>query len=251
MGASLMSRRAFRTKALGVVVPVHDEGKLLGDALDALGAAFGDIRDTDSLLVLVFDSCRDESVDVARKWTSELSGRHDLAVNCIVTDAQNVGVARRLGCAAVLRHWPGHSPERVWIATTDADSRVPRAWLSEQVRQHERGSDVWVGRVAVESNDARPDTLGRWQREYDREVHPIHGASLGFNGAKYLAVGGFSPLETGEDRDLLSALVSSGARVYFDSSLRVLTSARHRGRAPHGFADAFHRFDLALDAIAD
>jgi hypothetical protein len=90
----------------------------------------------------------------------------------------------------------------------------------------------------------------RSEREYDREAHPIHGANLGFNAAQYLAAGGFLPLETGEDRALLQALVDVGASTYFDSSLRVLTSARRRGHAPHGFAEAFHSFD-AFGAIAD
>jgi glycosyltransferase involved in cell wall biosynthesis len=59
---------------LGVVVPVHNEEQLLAGALDAIEAAFVDVRDTRiaSHLVLVFDSCCDTSVDVARKWAGDL-----------------------------------------------------------------------------------------------------------------------------------------------------------------------------------
>jgi glycosyltransferase involved in cell wall biosynthesis len=253
MGARLVSRHAIRTKALGVVVPVHNEEELLGHALDALEAAFNDIRDAHipSHLILVFDSCRDASVEVARGWTESLPPHTVLGVSAITSNARNVGAARRRGCAAVLDHWENLSPEHVWIATTDADSRVPRTWLREQVQHHERGDDVWAGRVAVKSEGVGAETVRRWERAYDREADPIHGASLGFNGAKYVAVGGFSPLETGEDRALLHALEDSGATTYFDTSLRVLTSARRRGHAPHGFADAFHSFDSVLGAIAD
>jgi glycosyltransferase involved in cell wall biosynthesis len=243
----------IRTKALGVVIPVHNEEQLLGGTLDALGAAFDEVRDRRlSLhLVLVFDSCRDASLDVARRWEKSVFRRSALSVSAITADARSVGVARRLGCVAVLDHWADLSPEHVWIATTDADSRVPRAWLREQLEHHEAGSDVWAGRVAVQVEGECRETLKRWQREYDREAYPIHGASLGFNGAKYLTAGGFLPLETGEDRALVYALVESGATTHFESSLRVVTSARRRGHAPHGFAETFHLFNPILDAIAD
>jgi glycosyltransferase involved in cell wall biosynthesis len=248
-----VSARILRTKAVGVVVPVHNEAALLGDALDALKVAFTHLRNTGipSLLTLVFDSCDDKSVDVARQWTRGLSGRTALSVSAIISDARNVGVARSVGCAATLDHFHDQSPEHVWIATTDADSRVPRTWISEQIRHHEKGIDAWAGRVSLDGEGTRSDTLRRWQRAYDREIDPVHGASLGFNGAKYLAVGGFSPLETGEDRALLSALAASRATTHFDSSLRVLTSMRNQGRAPHGFAEAIHGFDSWLGAIAD
>ena len=249
-----MSRHTLiRSKALGVVIPVHNEEQLLGGALDALGAAFAEVRDTrlPLHLALVFDSCRDASRDVARRWEQSFSRVSALSVSTIATEARNVGVARRLGSAAVLEHWDGLSPENIWIATTDADSRVPRAWLREQLRRHEAGTDVWAGRVAVQVDGEVRETMKRWQREYDHEAYPIHGASLGFNGAKYLMGGGFLPLETGEDRALLYAMVESGATAHFESSLRVVTSARRRGHAPHGFAETFHGYDTAFGAIAD
>jgi glycosyltransferase involved in cell wall biosynthesis len=249
-----VSRHAFiRTKALGVVVPVHNEEQLLGGSLDALGEAFADVRDRrlPLRLVLVFDSCRDASVDVARRWERNLVKPEALSVSMITSDSRNVGAARRLGCDAVFDHWQDLSPEHVWIATTDADSRVPRAWLREQLEKHEAGTDVWAGRVAVQIEGEGRETLKRWQRVYDREAYPVHGASLGFNGASYLSAGGFLPLETGEDRALLRALVESGAATHFEPSLRVVTSARRRGHAPRGFAEAFHLFDPVLDAIAD
>jgi glycosyltransferase involved in cell wall biosynthesis len=248
-----MRRRSPRTKALGVVVPIHDEEDLLSDALEALGATFADVRDArvPSHLVLVFDSCRDASVDVATRWAKSLPRLEPLTMSALTLDARNVGVARRLGCAAVLEHWENHRPENVWIATTDADSRVPQNWLREQVRRHDRGTDVWAGRVSVRDEGVSHETARRWQREYDREAQPIHGASLGFNGAKYLAAGGFSSLETGEDRALMQRLVEAGATTHFDSALRVETSARRWGHAPHGFAEAFHSFDEVFGAIAD
>jgi glycosyltransferase involved in cell wall biosynthesis len=243
-----------RTQALGVVIPVHNEAELLGDAVSALGEAFAALRHVNILtrLVIVFDACRDASASVARAWEEQVSRRSPLIVSAITCDANNVGLARNLGCAVVLKKWRELDPTRIWIATTDADSRVPRGWLRAQVRRHESGADVWAGRVCVRDYEPKyREVVSRWQREYDEELQPIHGANLGFNAAKYVASGGFPFLETGEDRALVEALVGSGAVPYFDSSHRVMTSARRRARAPHGFAEALHEFGVALGASAD
>jgi hypothetical protein len=173
-------------------------------------------------------------------------------VSAIPCEANNVGIARDLGCAVILNHWREIELSSIWIATTDADSRVPRAWLRAQVRHHNAGVDVWAGRVSVyDSGPHDQEIVSRWQREYETELEPIHGASLGFNAEKYLLAGGFPPLETGEDRALLYGLVESGARAYFDSSHRVVTSARRRARAPHGFAETLHDYGLASGPSAD
>jgi hypothetical protein len=106
------------------------------------------------------------------------------------------------------------------------------------------GIDAWAGRVLVHDwADLRRATALRWQREYERERRPIHGANLGFAADRYFAVGGFLPLATGEDRALVKALLDDGATVHFDSLTRVATSSRHRARAPKGFASALRRID--------
>jgi hypothetical protein len=237
-----------RTQAVGVVVPVHNEAKLLGNALTGLGESFIALRDAKILthLAIVFDACRDASVSVASEWVDQMSPRGFLTVSTINCEANNVGIARNLGCEAILDYWIEIDVASIWIATTDADSRVPRAWLRAQVRHHDAGVDVWAGRVSVrESEPHHREVVSRWQREYDAELQPIHGASLGFNAEKYLSVGGFPALATGEDRALLHSMLESGVQAYFDSSHRVLTSARRRARAPHGFAETLYDFGVA------
>jgi glycosyltransferase involved in cell wall biosynthesis len=249
-----MAHLLLRTRALGVVVPVHNEEELLGEALHSLADAFAELRDVSiaTHVVLVFDSCRDASASVARRWHESLSRRSPLVVSAITCEANSVGVARKLGCAVILEHWNMIDPSMMWIATTDADSRVPRAWLRAQVGYHELGVDLWAGRVAVSDDEPRRrEWLSRWQRQYDAELHPVHGASLGFNAEKYLVAGGFAPIQTGEDRALVRSLVDSGARAFYDSTLPVVTSPRRTARAPHGFAEALHDFDADFDAIAD
>jgi len=231
-----------RTLAVGVVVPVHNEQELLGAALAALANAFDQLSRGNLLLrtAVVLDMCSDASEEITREWRSALARRlSSLELTVISCSSKNVGRARALGCAALLAQWSRIDPSRIWLATTDADSRVSKDWLSTQVAQHEADVDHWAGRVSVTDwSEYRDETSSRWQYEYEREIQPIHGANLGFNAAAYLAAGGFASLATGEDRALHRALVAHGAFTYFDSAAPVVTSARRRARAPLGFAHA-------------
>jgi hypothetical protein len=111
---------------------------------------------------------------------------------------------------------------------------------------HERGADVWTGRVEVEDwSSFQPTTSLTWQASYDREVVPVHGASLGFNAQMYLNVGGFTAVRTGEDRALFRAIVDRGGVACADVEVRVVTSGRRQARAPMGFAAVLTALDGA------
>ena len=128
---------------------------------------------------------------------------------------------------------------------------MPSEWLGAQIHEHEEGADLWSGRVAiVESSAEREATVAQWRGDYEVEVQPIHGTSLGFNAAVYRAVGGFPPLATGEDRALRQSLVALGARVHYNSSVRVVTSARRNARSPLGFAHALDVIEASLPSSA-
>jgi hypothetical protein len=237
-----------RTQALGIVLPVHDEEALLGAALAALEVAVDQvIGDVPCHTVLVFDQCRDRSRDIATRWRRDLrSRRRDHLVSEIVIGAAKVGSARRAGCAAALAAAAGSGipPSSIWLATTDADSRVPEQWLSTQVARHDAGADVWSGTVTVHDwTDRRDSTAAEWGRRYEAELEPAHGASLGFNGQVYLGVGQFESLPSGEDRSFLRAAKAYGANCCFDRSAPVTTSARRDARAPHGFSEALWRIE--------
>lgn len=238
-----------RTLAVGVVVPVHNEQELLGFALASLLDAFDRLsgRGLSLRAVVVLDACRDASEEITGQWQVALAQRRSpLEVTVATCSARNVGRARALGFAALLAQSSRWDPSRIWLATTDADSRVPRDWLAAQVSQHEAGVDHWSGRVSVADwSGHHGETRSRWQDKYENEYQPIHGASMGFTAAAYIAAGGFEPLETGEDRALHRALVAQGALSYYDSVVRVVTSARRRARAPLGFAHALDVIDTS------
>jgi hypothetical protein len=236
-----------RTRAVGVVVPVHNEEELLGSALTAIDLAFADVlhEPIACRTAIVLDNCRDGSATIARDWIRALARRggphRAVVVRC---RSAGVGSARRLGASTLLRTWRAFSPGNIWLATTDADSRVPRGWISAQLAAHEVGADIWAGRVMVEDWSPYGERMARlWNQTYDRERLPVHGASLGFNAQMYLDVGGFSALRSGEDRALHQAIVEAGGRAATGREARVITSARRQGRAPLGFAHALASFD--------
>jgi glycosyltransferase involved in cell wall biosynthesis len=244
--------RLTRTLAVGVVIPVHNEEELLGAALASLNESFAELRGMglDLKMAVVLDDCHDDSADVVARWAHR-HGRKRSFVKSVVRTcaANNVGVARGLGCAALLDEWNQVDPSRIWLATTDADSRVPRDWLNAQLERHETGVDLWSGRVSVEDwSFHSSETASRWRREYEAEDIPIHGANLGFNAGAYLATGGFVSMRTGEDRALHRALSDWGAVSHNDPAVRVVTSSRRNARAPLGFSHALDMMGMSFDA---
>lgn len=239
--------RRERTRAVGVVLPVHNEEDLLGTALVALEVSLEKIMDHRAAcgVAIVLDTCSDASESLAQEWRRDAQRRlPELGVLILSCDARNVGVARGLGCAALLRNWDYLDAAGLWLATTDADSQVPRNWLAEQVKAHERGADLWTGRILVGDwtmHDSQ--TRERWTAVYEAESKPLHGANMGFNALRYLQVGGFPPFETGEDREFCARMMASGARLVHNSTVRVSTSARRVARAPRGFSNALKMFE--------
>ncbi|GLZ55723.1 glycosyltransferase family 2 protein [Actinomycetospora sp. NBRC 106378] len=212
---------------LGVVVPVHDEEVLLGGCLEALARAARWVRGSAEVrTVVVLDSCRDASREIAREYDVDL----------VALAARNVGAARDAGFRALLDA-PGAVPD--WIATTDADSHVPPDWLLAQLAAYERGADARVGAVYVDDWDDHGRSAREWFRTvYDTAADPhphVHGANLGVRREAYERCGGFRGLAVGEDVALVAALDADGA-VHRSRRSPVLTSGRRLARAAGGFA---------------
>jgi glycosyltransferase involved in cell wall biosynthesis len=243
MNGPLSSRRI---NAIGVTIPVHNEDQRLGRALESLNHAFAEFADSGVVLqvVIVLDACRDASEAVVREWRRGVEQRGEFRVDTLECAFENVGRARALGCDHLLRAFQGVPLSTIWLATSDADSRVPRRWLAAQINQYMKGADAWVGRVSVSDwHRQRRETALTWQREYESERRPIHGANLGFAANHYLAAGGFRAVTTGEDQAMVEALLVEGAAVHFDSVTRVSTSSRRQARAPEGFSTALRFID--------
>ncbi|MDT0323854.1 glycosyltransferase family 2 protein, partial [Streptomyces sp. DSM 44918] len=113
-------------------------------------------------------------------------------------------------------------------------------WL---LRQTASAAAMVLGVVRVTDWRHHPVALVRhYMRSYESGArgpkghNHIHGANMGFRADVYWTLGGFRPLATGEDVELVERFETAGYRIERDSTLSVTTSARKNGRAPGGFA---------------
>ena len=229
-------------EAAAVVVPAHDEQELLPAALRAIADAVALVTSRGGPpvdVLVVADCCRDRTVEVALA----------AGVRVLPVRACSVGRARAAGVADVLsrvRHVPA---DRVWVATTDADSVVPPGWLAHQLVLADAGADLVLGTVDVRDWSQHPPHVERrWRASYEaRDGHRhVHGANAGARADAYLQVGGFAAVDRDEDVALATALTHR--RVVRTGREPVVTSARTRGRAPEGFAGYLGRLGGLLDA---
>ena len=197
-------------------MPVHDEEDLLSDCLAALRTAcrVGAGTGAEVGVTVVLDACSDRSPALVAA----------AAFRAVRVDAHNVGRARAAGFAAALTdptgRWPqSDSLDDIWLATTDADSRVPPNWLTAQLAAARGGADMVLGTVTVEDwSNWSASTAERYAEEYGQPgpggAHPhVHGANLGIRASVYREVGGFPPVPTGEDHALVAAVTAAGGRI--------------------------------------
>jgi glycosyltransferase involved in cell wall biosynthesis len=218
-------------RAIGLVVPAHDEELLLPRCLAALHQAAGQLPDDIAVhLVVAADACTDDTA-----LQAALAGADVVPIN-----ARNVGAARGAGIAEVLRRTGTLNPADVWLATTDADTLVPSEWLSRQLQYAGQGWDMVLGTVTVTDWTGHPPHLpDAFAAHYGYRVGPhphVHGANLGLRASAYLAAGGFKALRTAEDHDLLAAVIAAGGEALRAPNICVDTSARRLARAPGGFS---------------
>ena len=217
-------------KAVGVVIPAHNEEDLLPSCLAAVRRAARVLTSASIHLVVVADACDDGTAELARDGAAEV----------VEIRARNVGVAREAGVREVLRRTRHLDPSAVWLAMTDADTLVTPSWLSQQMHYANDGWDAVVGTVTVTDWAQQPPEVPLFfQKLYSagQETHRhVHGANLGFSAQAYLAAGGFSPSPTAEDHALVESLSAAGRRILRTTKVTVVTSARRRARAPRGFS---------------
>lgn len=212
-------------RAIAVVVPARDEEGLLGRCLSAIAQAAATVGRVRVETIVVLDACVDGSARVAAGFDA-----HVLEV-----DVGNVGAARAIGVRRALE-LIGGGPAGVWIASTDADSAVPREWLRRHRRLADAGWDVVLGRVRPDPAELPHGVLPEDAAIAARSDEPVYGANLGVRASAYLAAGGYPPVPEHEDQLLVAALRRAGACVTTTLAAPVTTSARTTGRTPGGYA---------------
>ncbi len=219
-----------------VLIPARNEEELLPRCLHSVLAArclLSGIASVD--IVVAVDSSTDRTWNIAQQMV-----QGDGMV--VRTQAGAVGSARALAAEVALQRYRGPR-KRCWLANTDADCSVPATWLSEQLALAAENVEAVAGTVDVDTFEGHAAFVQQRFRETylirPDGSHPhVHGANLGVRADVYLRAGGWNKLPTAEDHDLWNRLSAMGIRQASVSQIRVITSGRRIGRAPHGFADA-------------
>ncbi|WP_204352692.1 glycosyltransferase [Salinicola halophilus] len=244
------------------MIPAHDEEQLLGACLASVMAAarHPGLAGEAVTVVVVLDACRDGSAAIVARLANEQLTNEQLTNERLANERlgngrlgngrsvterltakktpttlvglsvgfTNVGMARHAGALQALDEGAR------WLAFTDADTVVRPDWL---VRQCASRADVVCGGVRLAGWHALPQRLRRQYLALRRECpdgRHVHGANLGVDADAYRAVGGFPPLASHEDIQLVASLQHHGFRVAWLDALRVITSGRCNARAPEG-----------------
>lgn len=229
---------------VAVVIPARDEEELLPRCLASVMAAGVLLPASVSLdMVVAVDRSTDRTLEVARTML-----RHRGAV--LRSGAGVVGRARALAAERALKRFRGLR-HRCWIANTDADCEVPETWLVDQLSLAGDSIEAIAGTVDVDDfSEHRPEVADRFRATYliaADGTHPhVHGANLGVRADAYLRAGGWSPLATAEDHDLWQRIERANCKRISVGWLKVITSGRRIGRAPHGFAEALAAHNEAV-----
>jgi cellulose synthase/poly-beta-1,6-N-acetylglucosamine synthase-like glycosyltransferase len=229
--------------SVGVVVPAQNEEASIGPCVESIRRSCESAQLGDYWIAVVADSCADDTVPRARR---ALEGVGEV-LECA---ARSAGTARRLGVDAVLEHFGGRDLKRIWLANTDADSVVPRDWLTVQLRLADAGVAAVAGIVKLEEGgSAAAHELYRatYLTRPDGTHGHVHGANLALRADAYRDAGGWAHRALAEDHCLWDRLKRRGWRLSSPVSSVVVTSARLIGRARGGFADTMKaRIDAQL-----
>lgn len=228
---------------VAVLIPARDEEILLPRCLKSVVEACTLLPLSVTVdIVVVCDSSTDLTFRIAEEMLSERGA-------VVTTETGVVGQARALAAQVALQRYSGQT-RRCWLANTDADCCVPQSWLLDQLLLAEQGIETIAGVVDVDSfEEHETGTELRFRNKYI--IHPdgshphVHGANLGVRADVYLRSGGWKGLATAEDHDLWDRLIETAAHRISTATVKVLTSGRRTGRAPHGFADALASHDEA------
>lgn len=255
------------TPALAVAIPAHDEARLLPRCLGALAAQ----RNAPPFAVVVLaNNCADDTAGVARRLAPRLP--YPLHVEEVTLPAadRHAGHARGLAMARAA----GVLGENGLLVGTDADATPAPGWLAGLARHHAAGSDAIAGWAIMDHASARalpPAVRARAKAEarlaqlLDRlasvldplpwDPWPRHTGHSGANFAvakeAYWRCGGVPDVPLAEDRLLFARLAESGARIRHAPDCVVHVSARLKGRAPGGMADALRRRAANADSFCD
>jgi cellulose synthase/poly-beta-1,6-N-acetylglucosamine synthase-like glycosyltransferase len=219
--------------SVGIAIPAHNEQETVEACIDSILDSCRHASLEDYRIVVVADDCTDLTAIRARRALGN-------AGELIECRERSAGGARRLGVEAILRFFGARPLSQIWLANTDADTTVPRDWLSVQLRLADTGVTGVAGIVRLQ-DDASAAVRELYRTTYltaaDGTHTHVHGANLSVRADAYCDAGGWSQRALAEDHCLWQRLRTRGWRLCSPVSSTVVTSARLEGRATGGFAD--------------
>ncbi len=239
-----------------VVVPAHQEEETIVDCIQSIDvashAAQALAKDMgyclEVHLVVVADSCSDETVLRARACSTGSVKTHIVEVRC-----RNVGAVRTKGILTGLQLIGAENSgildtNRVWVLNTDADSKVSPQWIIAHLRWVGL-AEIVLGTVVPEwGSHHSPQLVAEYDRLYNhRNGHRhIHGANISFPANVFSLANGFPARKESEDVEMVRKLTARGARTVSISDGPVYTSTRASDRTPGGFSGFIANLSLAL-----
>lgn len=201
------------TPSLTVVIPAFNEEELLPRALKALKAQ----SDTNFTTIVVDNNCTDRTAEIAESFGATV----------VKESTPGAGFARQAGFAAA---------KTEFIATTDADSIVPKNWVKTTLKTFLSDPTIVAigGPVSYDIHDRVMNAVVNksipYLHQIDRLVHAnqhhLIGANCAVRRTVFTKIGGFkTELSLGEDLDLSHRLAEVG-HIKFLPELRVRTSDR-------------------------
>jgi glycosyltransferase involved in cell wall biosynthesis len=232
-----------------IAVPMRNEAARVAECLESLADAVDALTSSAPAgprvtTVAVLDSCTDRTPDIVARFP---------AVHTVHTKVGRVGAARSIAIRHGLQLTAGLAG-RTWILNTDADSRVPRDWLTHQLRLADAGADLVCGLVDPDQIECGPTRYAAWAAAYlPVDEHPhVHGANLGIRGDCYLDCGGFSAVRRAhEDVGLVRSAQARGWTVVASRGATVHTSGRAEGRVAAGGFAGYLRTCVAPAALTE
>lgn len=207
--------------SVSIVIPAFNEAALIEYCLKS-------IRDQDYLgkieLIVVDNASTDQTVKIAQKYNAKI----------IYEATRGVVYAR-------IRGFNQASSEI--IISTDADTIVPKNWVSQIVRElSDSEYDGLVGAYSIYNTNTIAKKIVKLLIPLFRQIDRLlgahfAGANFAVKKSAYKAVDGFQVgFETGEDLDLSYRLRKSGFNLKVNYKIKVKTSAR---RLNEGFWNTF------------
>jgi cellulose synthase/poly-beta-1,6-N-acetylglucosamine synthase-like glycosyltransferase len=226
---------------VGVVIPAQNEETTVEGCIRSVLDSLAKAR-VDHWIVVVADHCTDRTVKRARRALGSSGEVTEVGVS-------SAGAARREGAARVLRHFRNLDPSQIWLANTDADTRVSDDWIAVQLGFADEGVTAVAGIVHLEADGsaaAHEVYRSTYLTSAEGTHTHVHGANLSVRADAYEDVGGWSNLALAEDHCLWTRLRVRGWPVSSPVSSVVTTSSRLKGRAKGGFADTLR---LCVEAL--